>query len=267
MERKARHVSEHFTDPGRAKVPADIPIGTEEDETAFERSRMTMSPQLSKFTLVAHITFSVGWIGAVAAFLVLSIAGLTSHYAEIVRSAYVSMNLLGLYIIVPLSIASLLTGLVQSLGTSWGLFRQYWTVVKFVLTIGSSFLLLMHQYMAIARAAQRVLSSPMGTMPDLGQTGKELLVKAGLAILVLLITTTLSIYKPWGLTAYGRRIMQRRRLAQNNIEATAAAGPEIADSQKMSVGLKALLVVTAVVVTALVILSHLSGHAAMHHGF
>jgi hypothetical protein len=237
---------------------------------AAGRSKMTMTPQLSKFMLVAHITFSVAWIGAVAAFLVLNVAGLTSHDTEIVRGAYVSMNLLGLYIIVPLSLTALLTGLVQSLGTSWGLFRQYWTIVKFVLTIGSTFLLLVHQYTSIARAAQQVLTSPMGKVPDLDQTGRELLVKTGLAILVLLITTVLSIYKPWGLTAYGRRIMQRRRLVKNNGEAsalTATVGSETADSQRMSVALRVFLIATAVAVAVLVILRHLTEHVGISHGF
>jgi|SRR6516164_3240462 len=80
-----------------------------------------MTARLSKFMLTAHIIF-----GAVAAFLVLSIAGRTSHDAEVVRSRYVAMNLIGVSVIVPLSLAALLTGLVQSLGTHWGLFRQYW---------------------------------------------------------------------------------------------------------------------------------------------
>lgn len=76
-----------------------------------------MTPRLSKFVLTMHITTSVGWLGAVAAFLVLSIAGVTSHDAEVVRGAYLSMNLIGLYMIVPLSFAALLTGVVQSLAT------------------------------------------------------------------------------------------------------------------------------------------------------
>lgn len=68
---------------------------------------MTMTPRLRKLALTAHITFSVGWLGAVAGFLALSIAGLTSHDAEVVRGAYLSMNLIGLYIIVPMSFAAL----------------------------------------------------------------------------------------------------------------------------------------------------------------
>jgi hypothetical protein len=86
---------------------------------------MVMTPGVRKFALVAHVTSSVGWLGAVAAFLVLSVAGLTSERAETVRGAYVAMNLIGLVAIVPLSLAALLTGLIQSLGTHWGLFKHY----------------------------------------------------------------------------------------------------------------------------------------------
>src|SRR5579862_8586755 len=107
---------------------------------------MQMTARLAKLTLTAHIAVSVGWLGSVAGFLVLSIVSLTGQNTEIVRGAYLSMNVLGLYAIVPLSFAALLTGLAQSLGTSWGLFRQYWTLVKFGLTLGAVLLLLMHQF-------------------------------------------------------------------------------------------------------------------------
>ncbi len=47
-----------------------------------------MTPRLRKLVLIAHITFSVGWFGAVAAFLVLVITGLTSRDPQMVRAAY-----------------------------------------------------------------------------------------------------------------------------------------------------------------------------------
>ena len=84
-----------------------------------------MTPGVRNFALTAHVASSVGWLGAVAGFLVLSIAGLTSANPETVRSAYVAMNLLGQFMIVPLSLAALLTGLIQALGTQWGLVRHY----------------------------------------------------------------------------------------------------------------------------------------------
>src|SRR5688572_1550189 len=133
-----------------------------------------MSPGVRKFALVAHVTSSVGWLGAVAAFLVLSIAGLTSERAETVRGAYVAMNLIGLVAIVPLSLAALLTGLIQSLGTHWGLFKHYWVLAKFALTIVATTLLLLHQFTAVAGAAARVSAASPGTLPDVGGLGNQL---------------------------------------------------------------------------------------------
>src|ERR671915_105942 len=103
-----------------------------------------MTPRLRKFVLTAHITFSVGWLGAVVAYLALAIAALTSRDIQMVRAAYLSMELIGWFIIVPFSLAALLTGLVQSLGTQWGLFRHYWILVKFLLTVTATIVLLLH---------------------------------------------------------------------------------------------------------------------------
>jgi hypothetical protein len=105
---------------------------------------MIMKPHLRKFALTAHITFSVGWLGAVVAYLALAIAGLTSYDPQRVRAAYVSMELIGWCIIVPFSLATLLAGLVESLGTQWGLFRHWWVLVKFLLTTGATIVLLRH---------------------------------------------------------------------------------------------------------------------------
>lgn len=113
-----------------------------------------MMPALRKLTITAHVAFSIGWLGVVAAFLALSIAGLTSHSAEMVRSAYLSMDLIGRFVIVPTCFAALATGLVQALATPWGLFRYYWVATKFGLTILGTFLLLMHQFRAVAQAAK-----------------------------------------------------------------------------------------------------------------
>ena len=80
---------------------------------------MTLTPRLRKLALTAHVTSSVGWLGAVAVFLALGIAGLTSQDAQMVRAAYLTMDWAGWFVLVPLAVASLLTGLVQSLGTQW----------------------------------------------------------------------------------------------------------------------------------------------------
>jgi len=231
---------------------------------------MSMTPGLRKFALTAHITSSVGWLGAVAAFLVLSIAGLTSAEVEIVRSSYVAMNLIGKFLIVPLSLAALLTGLVQSLGTPWGLFRYYWVLVKFALTIGATLLLLLHQFTAVAEAARRVSVLPAGILPGLGGLGIQLAGDAGAAVVVLIAITLLSVFKPWGKTRYGLRKDARERHASSRetalteSPATADLGNDVAGAG-LPLGIKILLALLGVILASVVVL-HLARGGLGHHG-
>ena len=168
-----------------------------------------MTPSLRKFALTAHIILSVGWLGAVVAYLALSIVGLTSDSAQMVRAAYLSMEFIGWYIIVPFSLATLLAGLVESLGTQWGLFRHWWVLAKFLLITGATMLLLRH-LPAVTHmsgvAAETTLSAT-----DFRAQRIHLVVHAGGGLLVLLAATVLAVYKPWGMTPYGRRKQHERR--------------------------------------------------------
>ena len=96
---------------------------------------MTMTLGLRKSALTAHVTSSIGWLGAVGGFLALAVAGLTSQDAQMVRAACLAMELIGWFVIVPSSLASLPAGLVMSLGTEWGLFRHYWVLAKVLITV------------------------------------------------------------------------------------------------------------------------------------
>jgi hypothetical protein len=169
---------------------------------------MTMTPCLRKFVLTAHVTFAVGWLGAVAGFLALAVAGLTSKDAQMVRAAYLAMALIARFVIVPLSFAPLLTGPVLSLGTPWGLFRHYWILVKLLITILSTIIMLVHMqpitYLS-GVAGEATLSSA-----DL-KLQIEMVFAAGAALLALLVTTTLAVYKPRGMTPYGWRKQQEQR--------------------------------------------------------
>lgn len=117
------------------------------------------------------------------------------------------MKLIGWSVIVPLSIAALLTGLIQALGTRWGLFRHYWVVLKFFVTVASIMLLLMHMHVVATVAAAALAKLPLESYRRLRV---QLTADAGFALLALLVATTLSVYKPAGLTTYGRRREQRR---------------------------------------------------------
>ena len=163
---------------------------------------MIMPPRLRKFALTVHVTSSVGLVGAVAGFLALAIAGLTGRDAQIAGAVYPAMNMIAESVIVPLAFASLILGIVQSLGTPWGLFRQYWVLAKLLLTLLTVIVLLFQMDsigLLAGIAAQRTLSSA-----EIGLQVRVVIHAAG-GLLVLLVATTLSVYKPRGMTRYGAR--------------------------------------------------------------
>ena len=53
---------------------------------------MMMTPHFRKFALTAHVTSSVGWLGTVAGFMALAVAGLAGQDTQMVRAAYLAMK-------------------------------------------------------------------------------------------------------------------------------------------------------------------------------
>jgi hypothetical protein len=164
---------------------------------------MIMGAGLRKLALTAHVTSSVGSLGAVAAFLTLAVAGLISADAQMMRSVYLVMELIAQSVIVPLVIASLVAGLIQSLGTTWGLFRHYWVLTKFLLSVTVAIVLLL-QLQPISYIAGIAEHTMMSGADFLGLR-TSLVVHATGGFLFLLVAATLSVYKPQGMTRYGWR--------------------------------------------------------------
>ena len=162
---------------------------------------MTIPPRLRKLALTAHIASSVGWLGAVVAFLGLAVVGLASDEPETARAAYQVMEPAAWLVLVPLAFASLATGIVQSLVTVWGLFRHYWVLAKLVINVVATAVLLL--YMETFRVMAGVAADPTANL-DLVRSASPAL-HAGLALALLLMAMVLAVYKPRGVTPYGRR--------------------------------------------------------------
>jgi hypothetical protein len=171
---------------------------------------VALTPRLRKLALTAHVAASVGWLGAVVAFLALSVAGLTSQDPQTVQGAYLVMELTGGVVLVPLSLASLATGLVCSLGSAWGLFRHYWVLFKLVINLVATIILLLYmqtlEHLGDVAAATAVSGTELGGLRD-----PSPVVHAAAALLLLLMATTLAIYKPRGMTRHGQRTQHRQR--------------------------------------------------------
>ncbi len=175
-----------------------------------------MPARLRKAVLTTHVVTSVGWLGAVLAYIALDVTAVISRDVERVRSAYLAMDLTITYAIVPLALASVTIGIVNALGTSWGLFRHYWVLVKLLLTLVATTVLLLEAQTirSLAEAAESG-ADPRGlpgTLPhSIG------------GLVLLLIITILSIYKPRGQTRYGWRKQQEQRRNQSATSSTLMA--------------------------------------------
>jgi hypothetical protein len=165
-----------------------------------------MTPRVRKFALATHLTFSIGWIGAVVAYLALGVAAVSINDVQTVRSAWIAMELIGWYVIVPFALGASLTGLVMALGTRWGLFRYYWVLFAFVLTTLATVVLLLHMpdVSYLADIAQQANGR------RLDELGGDLF-HPSLGLVVLLVVQVLNVYKPPGMTRYGWRKLGRRQ--------------------------------------------------------
>jgi uncharacterized membrane protein len=167
---------------------------------------MTMTPGLRRLALTAHVAFSVGWLGAIGALLALAVTGLTSEDAQTVRGVYLVMEPAAWFVLLPLAFASLLSGVLQALGTAWGLFRHYWVLAKLVINVFATTVLMI--YLETFRSMAHVAADPSADLDAVRNPSPVL--HAGAALLLLLAATTLAVFKPRGMTRYGRRIMGGR---------------------------------------------------------
>ena len=172
---------------------------------------MRLSSRLRKFVLVVHLTVSVGWIGTVVAYLVLVVAAMTTRESQTLSAVWLTMELIGQFAIVPLALISLLTGIIISLGTKWGLFQHYWVLISLALTLFATLVLLQHMQTVsfFAGIAATMSSADTGSLRN-GLSGE--LFHAGVGLLVLLAIQVLNVYKPHGLTPYGWHQQQARRM-------------------------------------------------------
>ncbi|MGP3924356.1 DUF2269 domain-containing protein [Streptomyces sp. 8N616] len=156
--------------------------------------------------LVVHVSASVGWLGLTAALLVLGITAVSTPDPATTEAAYRSMKIFGDWLIVPVSLLSLFSGLVLSLGTPWGLARHRWVYTKFWLTLAATIASTVALRSSIDHAAAAVASGQ-----PVGSVATDLVIAPSVATATYLFVTAISVLKPWGLTRRARRARDTAR--------------------------------------------------------
>jgi hypothetical protein len=156
--------------------------------------------------LTLHIMAAVGALGTDTILLTLGVTGLLSSDPELIRAAYLAMDLLVTAVLLPLALAALASGVLLELGTRWGLARHYWVLTKLVLTLvlASAAVLLLRPSLNQAAATARAL--PLTELPTagIGQLAVRVMLAPTVGVLLLTTAVVLAVYKPWGQTRFRR---------------------------------------------------------------
>jgi len=169
-----------------------------------------MARGFRQLMLTVHVTASVGWLGAIVAYVALNVPALASGDEQLIRAAYLMMEVVLRYALIPLAAVSLTTGIAQALGTPWGLFRHYWVTISLALTAFAFVILVLH-----VPAVEDMAAVAANPRADVTRLDGDLFHSVG-GLVVLLVPLALNIYKPRGLTRYGwRRTQEHRRTASH----------------------------------------------------
>ncbi|MFI9453272.1 hypothetical protein [Amycolatopsis sp. NPDC052450] len=177
--------------------------------STVRRPPMTFTPRWRKLVLVAHVVSSLGWLGITMVNAVLTFTSVFTEDARRQHGAILMMDQIGGYLLLPVSLTALISGIVLSVGTKWGLIRYKWVAIKLVLTLVAAGLTLFSLLPGIRELAAAAESTMDGAFVAAGRR-----VDGFYPIIVsttMYVTMTfLSVYKPGGKTPYGRRVAATR---------------------------------------------------------
>ncbi|MER5698913.1 DUF2269 domain-containing protein [Streptomyces mirabilis] len=150
--------------------------------------------------VVVHVVVSVSWLALMLCLLTLGTTALATNNADTLRIAYRAMGMLGNILIIPLSLLTLVSGVMLALATLWGLFRYYWVSAKFWLTLATTVASIFALTARLHDAADAVARHPVGPISamDLGFIRYNMVIVPAVALLLYLANVILSVFKPWG---------------------------------------------------------------------
>lgn len=159
----------------------------------------TLSPAWRKLLLTAHVLATVSVLGADLALLVLGISDVGGAAPQTI---YPAAHLMSAWLVAPLAVLSLGTGLLLGLLTPWGILRYWWVAIKLAITAVLTVVVLVVLVPRLGATADAVTSPA----PHLLVSGARLplIVAPAVASTLLALNVALAIFKP------GWRLRSRR---------------------------------------------------------
>jgi hypothetical protein len=186
-----------------------------------KQGELRWSPGFFKFLLTSHVIVSVGWLGVVIAKVALKIIAMTTSNPANIGALLFAAGRLS-FAFPPLAILTIVTGVLLSLGTKWGLIQHYWVATKIVLTFG-----VIITAVQLGTRIPQPTGQPMDDASILGITSSPATLLMALTIthlVMLVVATILSTYKPWGKTWFARRKAVQPQSERAILATTARSG-------------------------------------------
>lgn len=149
---------------------------------------MRASDPTRKALTTVHIVSSVALLGQELVLVVLALVAIRSTDPSLVRGVYTLLGILVPSVGIPLFLVALVSGVVLSLRTRWGLLRHYWVIAKLVLLLATALM----GALWVSPYAEQLISDP--------RPGWQAAHLAGVLtqLSALTVATALSVYKPRG---------------------------------------------------------------------
>lgn len=97
------------------------------------RNKITIRQK--RWLLSAHLFCTVAWLGTALCSLVLNLTALFTQDSHLLRAIYLQASILDVALLRGGALGAILTGLLLSVLTQWGLFRFYWIMLKEIISV------------------------------------------------------------------------------------------------------------------------------------
>ncbi|MEU9336930.1 DUF2269 domain-containing protein [Streptomyces sp. NPDC048290] len=161
---------------------------------------MKLSRPARRASLVVHVVASASWLGLSLGLLALGTTAAGTGNAVTVEASVRSMKLFADWLLLPIALLTLASGLLLALGTPWGLARHRWVFTKFWLTLATTTATVFALRPGVDAAVTAVAAGH--ALPD----ATEVLAGPVVSLTAYVFMTGVSLLKPWGLTRRGRRL-------------------------------------------------------------
>lgn len=169
---------------------------------------MKQSVGMRKLLLAVHLLFSGILLGCTAVFVILDLTALFARDQMTLEACYRIMHLLSRTSLRASTIGSVVSGILLSVFTSWGLLKFRWIVAKEALSLPVLALGLYGIYEWSLRGLRIVTANSSETWKDAGFQSDGLMLGTGIALQLLSVVLLylLSVYKPGGRTGWASKI-------------------------------------------------------------